>query len=115
MAARVRRLRSVCIVLLLTLAPVVVPTPATAANPGGNGPIVFAREGDLWRVDHVTAQATRITDTPEIVESAPAVSPDGTRIAYQRPSEGTMDLNDAIWVIGVDGSGAVDEDVQPRL
>jgi tricorn protease len=53
----------------------------------GNGVIVFVSEGDLWKVPVTGGVATRLTSHPG-EESAPAISPDGTQVAFVARYEG---------------------------
>ena len=49
--------------------------------------IVFAAEGDLWRVPRTGGIAARLTSHPG-EESAPAISPDGATLAFSAAYEG---------------------------
>lgn len=56
-----------------------------------NGTVVFSAEGDLWRLDPGAAQAVRLTTHDEL-ESNPAISPDGKRIAFVASFDGIPQL-----------------------
>ena len=90
------------------LAAVAGPSEATFA--GGNGKVAFYRNGDVWTMNADGTGATQLT-TNYNAESNPAVSPDGSRIAYE--------FLRGIYVMNADGTGqrmltdgstAIDED-----
>src|SRR3954463_8519423 len=60
--------------------------------------IVFAAEGDLWRVDRRGGIATRLTPHPA-EESPPAISPDGKTLAFSATYEGPTE----VYTMPVDG------------
>jgi len=60
--------------------------------------IVFAAEGDLWRVDRRGGIATRLTTHPA-EESHPAISPDGKTLAFSAAYEGPTE----VYTMPVDG------------
>ncbi len=60
--------------------------------------IVFAAEGDLWRVDRRGGVATRLTTHPA-EESNPAISPDGRTIAFSAAYEGPTE----VYTMPIDG------------
>lgn len=60
--------------------------------------VVFVAEGDLWKVSAAGGNATRLTTHPGS-EGAPAISPDGTRIAFTARYEGPEE----IYVVPVGG------------
>ena len=60
--------------------------------------VVFAAEGDLWRVDRRGGVATRLTTHPA-EESNPAISPDGRTIAFSAAYEGPTE----VYTMPVDG------------
>ena len=70
--------------------------PSEAAFPGGNGKIALHRNGDIWSMNADGTGATKLT-TNYNAEYNPAVSPDGSRIAYE--------FFRGIWVMNADGSG----------
>ena len=79
------------------------PTPWVAgASPvwftDGSG-IVFARDGDLWKVAAGSSEPTRITRDAED-ERAARPSPDGSTIAFYSGRAGHQD----IWTVAADGS-----------
>src|SRR5262249_12804012 len=53
--------------------------------------IVFAAEGDLWRVGREGGVASRLTSHPG-EESHPALSPDGKVLAFSATYEGTTEV-----------------------
>jgi tricorn protease len=53
--------------------------------------IVFVSEGDLWKVPISGGVATRLTSHPGD-ESSPAISPDGTMVAFSAQYEGPTEL-----------------------
>ncbi len=57
----------------------------------GDGFVVFVSEGDLWRVSTDGGEARRLTSHPGD-ESHPAVSPDGTTLAYVASYEGPTEV-----------------------
>jgi Tol biopolymer transport system component len=67
--------------------------------------IVFSRNGnDLWTVAPDGTGLTQLTFTERRSEFAPAYSPNGTKITYNRvSSSGRV----GVWIIDVDGSNAV--------
>jgi tricorn protease len=60
--------------------------------------IVFAAEGDLWRVDRRGGIATRLTTHPA-EESSPAISPDGKTLAFSAAYEGPTE----VYTMPIDG------------
>ncbi len=53
--------------------------------------MVFAAEGDLWRVPRTGGLAVRLTSHPG-EESSPAISPDGTTLAFSAAYEGPTEV-----------------------
>src|SRR5215472_13969319 len=93
--------------LLIGLGLGVLATNAAAENPPegfsrypsiGGGLIVFASEGDLWKVPAAGGIATRLTAF-EGDERFPKVSPDGHWIAFTAQYEG----NDDVYVMPSEG------------
>ncbi len=86
---------------LLTLALLTTPSAAQAPTEGALGfyrfpalhgdVIVFAAEGDLWRVSTVGGIAQRLTTHPA-EETDPAISPDGQTLAFTARYEGPAEL-----------------------
>lgn len=74
--------------------------PSVAA---GKVMFVSVRDGnsELYTVPVGGGAATRITNTPTRVESSPALSPDGTRMAYAYDVSGVA----RIWTANADGTG----------
>lgn len=60
--------------------------------------IIFTAEGDLWRVPATGGTAQRLT-THHGLESCPAVSPDGSRIAFSAQYEGATE----VYTMGIHG------------
>ena len=60
--------------------------------------IVFVAEGDLWRVGAEGGEARRLTTHPE-EETYPALSPDGSTIAFMATYEGPNE----VYTMPVDG------------
>jgi dipeptidyl aminopeptidase/acylaminoacyl peptidase len=83
----------VCAVLAASLA---AAGPAGATFAGGNGKVAFHSNGDVWTMGADGTGATKLT-TNFNAESNPAVSPDGSRIAYE--------FFRGIWVMNADGTG----------
>lgn len=63
---------------------------------------VRAGNNELYTIPVAGGAATRVTNTPARTESAPALSPDGTRMAYAYDGSGVA----RIWTANIDGSGA---------
>jgi Tol biopolymer transport system component len=73
----------------------------TAAYPGSNGKIAFARNGQIYVTNPDGSGTTAVTAPPDANNDAqPAVSPDGRKIAFVSQRGGGRD----IWVAGIDGS-----------
>ena len=68
--------------------------PAQAAFPGTNGRIAFYTGGDVWTMDGDGTNPTKLTNNYN-AEANPAVSPDGSRIAYE--------FLPGIWVMNATG------------
>lgn len=60
--------------------------------------LVFAAEGDLWRVDRRGGVASRLTTHPA-EESNPAISPDGRTLAFSAAYEGPTE----VYTMPIDG------------
>lgn len=74
--------------------------PSTAA---GKVLFVSVRDGnsELYTVPLAGGAATRVTTTPARTESSPALSPDGTRMAYGYDATGVS----RIWTANINGTG----------
>ena len=80
-------------------APVSVPPDGFYRYPAiGGGQIVFAAEGDLWKVPAAGGVAIRLT-AHEGEERFPRISPDGTLVAFTAQYEG----NDDVYVMPISG------------
>ncbi|HKI06621.1 MAG TPA: hypothetical protein VKK31_31885 [Thermoanaerobaculia bacterium] len=60
--------------------------------------VVFAAEGDLWRVEREGGTAARLTTHPA-AESHPAISPDGRTVAFSAAYEGPTE----VYTMPIDG------------
>ncbi|MEM6702139.1 MAG: S41 family peptidase [Acidobacteriota bacterium] len=101
------RLRTASRLLLLTVLSLLLSPPAGAQggrkgyyrHPSLHGStIVFAAEGDLWVVGAEGGVAQRLT-SHEGSESNPAISPDGTRVAFTASYDGPRE----VYVMPLDG------------
>lgn len=93
--------------LLLTLAMAGTASAATPLwlrdikiSPDGSK-IAFTYKGDIYTVDSKGGTATRLTATPDDIESTPVWSPDGKTIAFAGTRHGSAD----IFTVNADGSG----------
>lgn len=74
-------------------------------------PLVFARQGQIWRSDGSGAPPTQLTNfDSKSIPSQPSISPDGTRIAFvaliQPPITATLPLpTSKLFLIDMQGSG----------
>jgi tricorn protease len=88
--------------LLAPLAAAPAPAPASPGyyrTPAIHGDlVVFAAEGDLWRVPVTGGLAQRLTTAPG-EETHPAISPDGASVAFTASYEGPAE----VYVMPVDG------------
>ena len=69
-------------------------------SPDGNL-IAFTYKGDIYTVPVDGGKATRVTATPDVIESAPIWSPDGNTLAFASSHHGSAD----IFTVRLDGSG----------
>jgi mono/diheme cytochrome c family protein len=90
------------------------PPPTAAPSPSVREPLpplIFARQGGLWRSDGSDAPPKPITSLgAEIFAEHPAVSPDGRRIAFVARSPGPLTATlpvslTTLYVMNIDGSG----------
>ncbi|MGQ9927397.1 MAG: TolB family protein [Chloroflexaceae bacterium] len=96
--------------------------PTSGGPPDFEGPAFIIFDGDIWRVEAgqrdagaglapVAAGATNLTASPE-TETALAVSPDGTKVAFCRsvpgldPADADLPVPGGLWIMNADGSGA---------
>jgi tricorn protease len=86
--------------LALLLAALSSPSPALAPEPSlgyyrspaiHGDTVVFAAEGDLWRIGRSGGVASRLTTHPA-EEASPALSPDGTTLAFSAAYEGPLEV-----------------------
>lgn len=96
--------------------------PASGGAPDLDRPAFILFDGDIWRVKAgqadagpglapVAAGATNLTASPE-TETALAVSPDGTKVAFCRsapgldPADADLPVPGVLWIMNADGSDA---------
>ena len=82
-----------------------VPVPTPILPPGGNGKIVFERDGHIFVMDADGANQTQLTTT-NLRNYDPVWSPDGTKIAFVSDRKKT-DPYPNIYVMNADGSNPV--------
>jgi mono/diheme cytochrome c family protein/Tol biopolymer transport system component len=89
-------------------------SPAATSSPGAREllpPLVFVRQGNLWRSDGSGAAPRRLTSLgAEIFAEHPAVSPEGGRVAFVARSPGPLTATlpvsiTTLYVMNADGSG----------
>lgn len=78
--------------------PLLGPTAAGAAAPGGDGRLALVRGGSIWTVAPDGSDPVRLTATTG--DGRPRWSPDGRRLAFTRVTGGTAHL----WLMNADGS-----------
>jgi TolB protein len=106
-----RKALAVTAACLLALPVAASPPEAHAATtPGLVGPIVFssARDGnpEIFRMNPDGTGLTQLTFTSNIQNLGPTISPDGTKIAFERGYDNA--LFSTITVMNIDGSAPVD-------
>ena len=103
--------RSFVLLAVLALAPGCTDTNIAAPRPAGGG-ILFASDRadanfELYRVSAEGGTAVRLTTDLAHNDLAPALSPDGTRIAWEREVASPSGLTEVeLWVMDADGEGA---------
>jgi Tol biopolymer transport system component len=80
-----------------------VPPPFGIAR---NGLVTYTAQGDIYVEDATSGKVTRLTNTP-VLEAEPVFAPNGTRLAFRRPAEGSVPLAEDIVVVKPDGSDQV--------
>ncbi len=93
------------VVVALAMVATVPPPNAAATFPGSNGEIALNRwtkgQTDIWTVDRVTGQTSRLTRSRNFNEVTPDWSADGTRIAFSRCAVAEPTQCE-LWVMNVD-------------
>src|SRR5215217_238769 len=103
---RARPATAISWLLALALLGVALATPAQAAFPGANGRIAFTNidwdyeSTDVWSINPDGSTPANLTNHPS-QDSAPAFSPDGSRIAFVSDRDGDQE----VYVMNADGSG----------
>jgi Tol biopolymer transport system component len=81
---------------------------AAAFPPGANGLIVFeserAGDRDIWAMGPDGSNPINLTPVGANADQLPALSPDGTRIAYNRLDTTVMGDDNDLFLMGTDGS-----------
>src|SRR5688500_5181091 len=85
--------------------------PAQAAFPGENGKIAFIRgaaisKWDICSISPAGLGEANLTSTSDYSELAPAWSPDGTQIAFERTGSVIGSRGDELLVMGAAGGAA---------
>jgi len=71
-----------------------------------NGQVAYTAHGDIYVADAASGGVTRVTDTPAL-DAEPVFAPNGTRLAFRRPVEGSVPLAEDIVTVKPDGSDPV--------
>jgi len=64
--------------------------------------VVYENGGDLYTAN-AAGEITQLTNTPDVIESRPALSPDQSQVVFVSNREGNQDL----WLINLNGTGLV--------
>jgi WD40 repeat protein len=98
----------VLIAVLLTAIAIYTGTRQTKLPPpfgvARNGLVTYTSHGDVYVEDTEKRAVTRLTNSPAVVDMEPVFAPNGTRLAYIRPVEGSVPLLSDIVVVKPDGS-----------
>lgn len=86
--------------LLLALIAALAPASALGSFPGGDGVIAYSAGGSIWAVDPSTGNQLRLSSGAD--DSAPAFSPSGNLLAFQRWAGGSL----TIYLANANGSDA---------
>jgi Tol biopolymer transport system component len=82
----------------------IAPTLVSAAQVSSYGLIAFTGANQIYVMNSDGSNVRRLTDgAPRVTYHYPAISPDGTRVAYIRSDESTHEH--ALYIVGIDGSG----------
>ncbi len=85
------------IALVAAAGAALAPCVALGSFPGRDGVIAYTAEGSIWAVDPATGDQRRLTSG-----SAPALSPSGNMLAFQRGAPGSV----TVYLSNADGSDA---------
>ncbi|HEX2778147.1 MAG TPA: hypothetical protein VHM30_01535 [Gemmatimonadaceae bacterium] len=109
---RTTRSASLVLALLACVSSACTDTNITGVAPGSGGVVVFASNRrdsnfEIYRIAGNGVDARRLTNDPQYADLAPALSHDGSRIAWEREISGPAGVQEVeLWVMNADGSGA---------
>jgi len=72
--------------------------------------VVYEQGGDLYTAN-AAGEITQLTQTPDVIESRPALSPDQNQVVFVSNREGNQDL----WLINLNGTGLVNLTNSPSV